>query len=317
MSKQKMALPHYQEWLAFNKTPSLHIPKKLRLTKESKVFTIGSCFAQEIRTALLKRGYALFPDYLSVNFDTKTQVFDGLPERSFTAHYDTFTIRQEFETAFGVFSDRATSFLKVKDARINEKYNAPVLFQDPLRKVNYAATAEHLKDLASQIDGAMRTGVEQSDVYVITLGLTEVWQHNISGRHFCQSPYAGGGGGIGMATFRQSTFQENYDNVKAVLDMIFARYPQKHVILTVSPVPLGVTYSQTDIFTANLESKSILRAVAGQICRQYENAIYFPAYEIANLLAPTGQVFEADLRHVLPSFAEQVVNFFETVFGSE
>ena len=58
------------------------------------------------------------------------------------------------------------------------------------------------------------------------------------------------------------TFGRAADCVKAALDLLFSRYPEKNVVLTVSPVPLAMTYASTDIGTANMESKSILRAVA-------------------------------------------------------
>ena len=313
-NSKKLTIPANRVWTEFHKSPQLASSKTFPLTKDMRVFTMGSCFAMEIRKALAKKGFVIYPDYLSVDFDQNTQVFDRVPERPFIAHYDTFVIRQEIETALGEFRDRDSSFWLVKEAGVNERTGIPDLYQDPLRKVVYSTTHDGLRRLASNIDTAIRLGVEQSDVYVITLGLTEVWQHNKTGRYLCQSPYSGGGGNSGMATFRQSTFEENYANIRAILEMLFSRYPNKRVVLTVSPVPLSASYSATDIFTANLESKSILRAVAGQICREYDNAFYFPAYEIANLL-PTRKVFESDGRHVLPQFAERVVALFEASYS--
>src|SRR5262249_19790413 len=93
------------------------------------------------------------------------------------------------------------------------------------------------------------------------------------------------------------------------------RFPQKHVVITVSPVPLARTFSPYDVGTANLESKSILRAVAGQIAREYADRVsYFPSYEMATILPIP--VYKPDKRHVLPTFADQVVGEFIRLFSA-
>lgn len=74
-----------------------------------------------------------------------------------------------------------------------------------------------------------------------------------------------------------------------------------------------MTYSDADVGTANLESKSILRAVAGQIAREFENVTYFPSYEMAPIMP--WPVFQEDKRHVLPEFADRVVGAFMQGFG--
>lgn len=300
-------------WEDFCRQPGLTVFKRKLLNPDTKIFTMGSCFAGEIRKAMKARGFGVYPNYLGVNFDSTKQIFDKIPERDCIAHYDTFVIRQEFEAALGLWTDRPAGFIEVRGAPVNKMFNSEIAFQEPSRKLVYGRSREELADLDNKIDAAVREGIEKSDLIIITLGLTEVWEHKETGRYFCRPPNTGYGGGGGMAVFKQSTFVENYVNVKATLDLLFSRFPHKQVILTVSPVPLAMTYSGTDIGTANTESKSILRAVAGQICREYaSNVTYFPSYEMATIMP--WPVFQQDKRHVLPEFAERVVAAFETSF---
>src|SRR5579862_8975040 len=63
----------------------------------TKLFAMGSCFAVEIRKSLRSRGREVYPDYLSLEFDPRTQSPAKLPERDNVNHYDTFLIRQEIE----------------------------------------------------------------------------------------------------------------------------------------------------------------------------------------------------------------------------
>lgn len=125
---------------------------------------------------------------------------------------------------------------------------------------------------------------------------------------------SGWGGRQDLAIFKLSSFVENYQNLKDTLDLLLRFFPNKQVVLSVSPVPLEATFAPTDVATANVESKAILRAVAGQICREYPaNVTYFPAYEMATVLP--GPVFKEDGRHVLPEFADKVTSAFMGIFS--
>jgi hypothetical protein len=71
-----------------------------------KIMAIGSCFALEIRSALKKIGFDVYPKYFDIQFDRKTQKPAKLPDRDDINHYNTFTIRSEFERALnGVHLD--------------------------------------------------------------------------------------------------------------------------------------------------------------------------------------------------------------------
>ena len=89
--------------------------------------------------------------------------------------------------------------------------------------------------------------------------------------------------------------------------------PKAKIILTVSPVPLGSTFSDSDNLIANTESKSILRAVAGAIVRKYDFCNYFHSYEMATSL-DRSQVFIQDARHISKPFVRHIMFEFEKYF---
>jgi hypothetical protein len=289
------------------------VAQKKLLGPESKIFTMGSCFALEVRNALTRRGLAVYPDYARIPYDPTTQILDKIPLRSSLAHFDTFVMRQEFERAFGLWTDREASFCTVVNGHANNVLQAAVAWQDPTRKLVYATTPELLKQLSDAIDDALREGIAEADVLVLTLGLTEVWHHKVTGRYLCMPPGAGYGGAEDLGIFELSSYEQNYANVCAILDMVKERYPEKQVVISVSPIHLERTYAPTDIGTASMESKSILRAVAGAISRAYPHVTYFPAYEMAHFWRVP--VFLEDGRHVRRDFAERVVSGFINAFS--
>ena len=296
-------------WGQFNRVRRLQAPARKLLASDSKIFTMGSCFAMQIRRAMSQRGLSVYPDYAAVAYDRTREVFDKIPEREALQHYDTFTMRQEFEAALGDWPDRAAGYWPVRDAAVNTMLQAPEVYQDPYRKLVYAATRDGLAILADRITGVIRDGLAASNLVVLTLGLTEVWRHKVTGKYLCRPPGTGYGGGFGLADFQQSTFEQNYDNVRATLDLLLAQYPDKQVVISVSPIALEATFSAYDVGTANTESKAVLRAVAGQICREYAaNVTYFPSYEMATILGL--DAFDDDGRHVRQAFADQVVTSF-------
>lgn len=297
-------------WQDFHRMRRLSCPTKPILRADTRIFTMGSCFAMQIRRAMAQRGLTVYPNYAAVEYDRSREIFAKIPERETLAHYDTFSMRQEFEAALGQWPDRAMGYWPVERAPVNKMLDSPTTYQDPYRKMVYATTLPALTSLADRVTASIRDGLEACDVLVLTLGLTEVWQHKTTGRHICRPPGSGYGGGAGMAVFRQSTFAENYENMRVLLDLFFARYPDKHVIISVSPVALEATASMYDVGTANNESKAILRAVAGQISREYANITYFPSYEMATVLGM--DVYDDDGRHVKQAFADRIVQTFVT-----
>src|SRR5205085_3495680 len=155
--------------------------------------------------------------------------------------------------------------------------------------------------------------IEQADLVIITLGLTEVFFQQHNDRAICAVPGYCGGGGLGCE-FRCTEYPENYDNIDQAIRVLQKVNPKAHVILTVSPVPLGSTFaSGADHLIANTESKSVLRAVAGALCRKYAKVHYFHSYELV-MSSPREAVYLEDGRHVQPSCVAGIMQDFERAF---
>lgn len=281
------------------------------VTKATRIFTIGSCFAMEIRRQLQANGYRSLPDFSGVQIDLARQFAAGIPDNERFVYYDTFTIRQEFDKAFGLWKQDAASYWRVTDKRVNSDMKWPVVYQDPHRKLCFADSLEAIESVRGQVDRAISAGIHEADLYIVTLGLIEVWRIKASGRYTCRPPGTAGAGGLQETEFHLSSFEENLENLRHVFKTLFQHYPDRRVVLTVSPVALEATHTGGDVVVANMESKAVLRAVAGRICREFRNVHYFPSYEYSIY----GNVFEEDGRHVKKQEVANILDFFFSVYG--
>jgi GSCFA family len=280
------------------------------LNGQSRIFTMGSCFAMEIRNALTKRSFEVFPKYQELQIDPSRQKVSTLPDVEDIPYYDTFTILQEFELAFGNRHFELKDFLKHTHRLTNHfAVGGRTSWQDPHRKRVMAANEESILDISRKIDECVADGIRQSDIYIITLGLIETWRNSENGYHFCIPPYDDRRGGLDKVKnfeFYLSNYQENYDNLKRICTLIHQHYPERKIVLTVSPVGLGRTQTDNDVVVATVEAKSILRAVTAQICREFSNVSYWPSYE----LATRDDIFREDGRHVRQDSVAMIVDAF-------
>jgi len=276
------------------------------IRRETKIFTMGSCFALEIRHALLRRGFNVWPKISDLEFDHQSQIVNLLPDEDDLSHYDTFTIRQEFEKAFDGRNFEAGDFWEISGRSINKVMQRDKVWQDPYRKNIFASDPAGIADVSRKLDARIREGIMEAEVYVITLGLIETWRNRTNGLHACVYPGSGGGGGESEVELHVASYQENYENMRRVCELVFSHFPERRIILTVSPVALERTFRDIDVVIANMESKSTLRAVAGQICREFPQVHYLPTYE----LFMYHDLFGNDGRHTARDGVETAIELF-------
>ena len=80
--------------------------------------------------------------------------------------------------------------------------------------------------------------------------------------------------------------------------------------MTVSPVPLTATASGKHVLVSTVHSKSILRAVAGQLSAINRNIDYFPSYELVNNPRLQFSTFKDNLRSVRDETVMMVMKYF-------
>ncbi len=309
---QGLGIQH-QNWKTFRKHRRLfqtHVPL---IGEDTDIFCMGSCFAMEVRKVLRVMGHRAHPwcENLVVPLPSSSSFSATGTE---LVHFNTYAILQEFEKAFGLWLQADTDFWHV----VNGRGRRGDFYQDPYRRRVYASTLEDIRVATTALDEVIRTAIHRSQVYIFTLGLTEVWKKKDNGRVACAEPGHCGGGGDEETEFFQAGFQENYNNLRRLIELIFERYPDRHIILTVSPVPLSRTYSGTDVFLATIENKSILRTVAGQLAREFPGRVhYFPSFELCALLEKFGikKVFKKDGRHVTDATVRMITDTFLAIFS--
>lgn len=308
----KLAPKANAKWTALHQSRVLTIPANRIFHREQKFFTIGSCFAEEIRKALVGHRISCLPQYSRIKVDPDRQRIDTLPRREHMNYYNTFSIRQEFERALGIWKQEPDDIWRLPNREIR---NAMVVngsgdvFQDPYRRLVFGRTQDDLWEALRQIDAVFAEGIRSADVFVITLGMTEVFRKRNNGMIANQIPVYAGGGGLKETEFHASGYQENLDNMESVISLIREVNSDAQVVISVSPVPLERTFTGQDVFVANMQSKSILRAVAGAISARHDFVHYFPGYEIVTGIG-AGAYDPADLVHVRPEIVETIINAF-------
>lgn len=260
---------------------------------DSKVFAMGSCFAREIRAALRAQGVDVYPKYFDIPFDPAKVMLNQLPVRDNVNHYDTFNIRQEFERALGL-STVDYPMVEVAPGAAPKALDGRGRFQDPYRSNILAVDLDSTQQISDAISDAIRTAVLAADLYIVTLGMIEAWRDRETGLHVWGEQVGRYAPDPTRFELHRATYQENYENVAWICRTIAERYPDRKILLTVSPVPIGRTFTDEDVVVANSYTKGQLRAVAGQINMDFDNVIYWPSYE----MALRADLFRADGRHV-------------------
>lgn len=195
-------------------------------------------------------------------------------------------------------------------------------FAHPFRNPRYrAGTLEELQAWSDRIEGEARAALRAADFVVVTLGGTETWRDPVTKKAFVTMPFpdvfdtllAAGG-----TEFHDVTFAENYANLERIYLMIREHAPQAQVIYTVSPIRMTFTVSGKDVANVTSQSKSVLRAAAGELADRYRNAglHYFHSYEVIQYAAPGHTFFNPDDIHVSALGVRTVMHEFSRCYIS-
>jgi hypothetical protein len=165
---------------------------------------------------------------------------------------------------------------------------------------------------------AIRAAVAEASCLVFTLGLTEAWHERGTAVVYPVCPgTVRGTFDPDRHEFRNHSFAQVQQDVLAAVELARAVNPELRVLLTVSPVPLTATATGGHALTANTYSKSVLRAVAGQLAQEHRHIDYFPAYEIITGVPFRGAFFEPNLREVTPAGVEFVMRRFTAALSRQ
>jgi hypothetical protein len=250
------------------------VPEQPFITKEQNVLAFGSCFAEYIRLYLQEHGYAAYTAHRGTRVVPVIHYGEGLN--------NTFTLLQQFEWVWG-------------NKQISEG-----LWIDKDKK--YIIPTEEGRLATKEI-------FDRTDVFILTLGLSEIWYDKVTGEVFWRGitkdmydPKRHG--------FRVSTVEENTQNLYKIYDFIKRNRPDAKIIVTLSPVPLYATFRDIPCTAASTVSKAILRVAADNLYTKFPDVYYWPSYEIVNLLGR----YDADNRHVSEETRTVILNAFHKYF---
>ena len=278
---------------------------RFRIGKDMRIATAGSCFAQHISRSLAGAGYRFHA----------TETGEGLsPEIAaarqfglYSARYgNIYTARQLTpltEEALGLRTP-AEIVWRRPDGRFVDALR-PQVEPDGFATDNevMAARQAHLT--------AVRRLIEEADVFVFTLGLTEAWMSRADGSVYPLAPgVAAGAYDEARHRFVNFTAAEVTADLERFFALSRAVNPQLRCILTVSPVPLAATYEARSVLVSTAYSKAALRVAAQAACDGHDFVDYFPSYEIVTGPQTRGVYFEDDLRSVNAAGVAHVMRVF-------
>ncbi|MGG5820737.1 GSCFA domain-containing protein [Falsiroseomonas sp. HW251] len=269
-----------------------------------RVASAGSCFAANIVPYLEAAGIAYVRTEQPHPALAATHV-EALSYHKFSAAYgNVYTPRhllQLVQRALGHFRPQEDRWY-ARDAVV-DAFRPGLAFPASSDREFDLLTAQHLDRTIEAF--------RQADVFVFTLGLTEAWVSALDGAVFPACPGTiAGEYDPARHVFRNFTVAETRADLTAALALIRGINPDIRFILTVSPVPLVATATDSHVLAATIYSKSALRVVAEEVTLALPWARYFPAYEIVTAPQAPADFFGPDRREVSRQAIDAVMGAF-------
>lgn len=285
---------------------------KFILSREDRVATLGSCFAQHIGRELRRRGYNWF--------EAERPIPGFPPEVDAAFHYGVFSFRTGniyTPRALIQWLDWATGAAKppadywTAEARVVDPFR-PAIEPEGFDDEVAAAAARHAT--LSAIAASLR----KIDVVVFTLGQTEAWRDRDGGHVFAVCPgTAGGTFDAGRHEFVNFSYADCLADMERAIAHLRHANPRIKVILTVSPVPMVATASGQHVLVANTRTKSTLRAVATTLAESHPDVDYFPSYELITQPPFRAMFYDPNLRTVCRAGVDFVMSRFFAAHGAD
>lgn len=279
--------------------------KKFDIT-DMRVSTAGSCFAQHIGRRLRDSGFKFIdtePAPAVMLPQAKADYSYGLYSARFGNIYTTRQLRQLIERAQGTF--KPVERVWKKGSGFVDPFR-PTVEPDPYESIPdlKAARGHHMKRVNRML--------QNTELFVFTLGLTEAWASVRDGTVFPVAPGVSGGEyNPDKHQLINLTYEDVVADLQWTIDNLRQINPNMHFLFTVSPVPLMATATSDHVAVATSHSKAILRAAAGHFAAKFEFVDYFPSLEIVSSHVTKGQFYDpSNNRDVLSDGVDHVMSFF-------
>lgn len=273
--------------------------------RSSQIAAAGSCFAQNIARALRHQAYRLVDEEQlppGFPFDIARNYGYGLYSARYGNIYTVRQFTQLLKEAFHGF--RPENPVWEKDGRFFDSQRPAI---DPC---GFGSPESVLRARATHL-AAVRRVFERADTVVFTMGLTECWTSASGNTVYQVAPgVAAGVFDPEEYAFHNYTVSELLADLEELRDLLRAAHPGVRLLLSVSPVSKMATATSRHIEVATADTKSRLRAAAGEFTDRYGDVDYFPGFEMVMSPASKNQFFDdtgrtvrrAGVRTVMQSF---------------
>ena len=290
--------------------------KKYPISIKDGIATCGSCFAQHIARRMQTRGF----NYLDV---------EKAP--------DTIPAHERLSNGYGIYSARygnvytSTQLLQLTERALGQREydevwalppdkSGSIRYVDPFRPnltpVGYATPAEMFTEQKQHL-ASVRELFTQLDIFIFTMGLTEHWYNKTTGAAYPISPgITAGKFDPDIHAFRNLNYEETMRDMLIFIELMKGINPNFKMLLAVSPVPLTATAENRHVLVSTIHSKSILRAVAGELASRFDFIDYFPSFEIVMSPPFRGMFFQNNMRSVHEQGVDFVMSHFFAAHGS-
>lgn len=282
----------YKEKPTYPKIP--HDPK-FKLPGDGKFFTIGSCFARNIENALRESNVSILSEVPALPGE-----YYEIGGNSRTGYQNVYTPGSIFE-AINLVKGRSDHAIVGNE----EKY------LDLLT----SGLAPLERETAYSIRNSLVTAYKrlpEADALIITLGYNESWFYAPDSCYINRAPSnIMLRRKIDQFEFSTLNYAASFELLKKSMQLVHEISPACKVILTVSPVPLGDTFTTQSVVVANQLSKSTLRTVASAIASSFSFVDYFPSYEMI-LESERSETFMEDGIHIKAEPVKNVISQFKS-----
>ena len=160
-----------------------------------------------------------------------------------------------------------------------------------------------------------QTFFQKANRLIITLGTANVFIEKKSGEVVANChkvPSRNAETGLDNFDKRRLSVEEIVENFTNILNKINAQKTDIQIIITVSPIR-----HIRDGLIENQLSKATLLLAVDEICRQFKNVHYFPAYELMMDDLRDYRFYEADMIHPTSQAIDYIWDFFKEVFFTD
>lgn len=260
--------------------------------KNSRVSSIGSCFAEEILQWMQENNYNILKPEWGMVYNPRNirLIIEGALE------YKNFDPKERFWD-FG-------------DGDIRCPYVKSSIELSPYR---LGSTIEQAFINESKLFKKFADVLLNVETLIITLGQTEYWASE-KNYPFYAAPWTGIEGGSDKHKAYNLSHQEVKDELQVIIKLLKKHNPNINILISVSPVPLVASVQKGySAYIAAGRAKSSLHSATLEVVDEWDKVYYMPSYEVVT--SQPQSTFKEDGRHVLRSTVATIMNTFKKLYS--